>query len=191
MKLMAVKVLPLPVAIWISARGLLAAIAPFAKQLGHGADASEEGKRCEIDVQSSAAAAGGEDRRLRQRLEPFAERCRLVEGEDVAGAWLGVEAVAEVRFGAGRFVDEGQRPAPCRQAARQALRITRRLDLDASERRAPLLGFDDAGGPAIDVQQVVGKAVPGFEREFAQRDATRGVDVGRGNVLHRPAGGGQ
>jgi hypothetical protein len=96
MKLMAVKVLPLPVAIWISARGLLAAsellevadggdlrrpqllladaVAPFAEQLGHGADAGEEGKRCEIDVRGSAAAAGGEDRRLRQRLEPFAER---------------------------------------------------------------------------------------------------------------------
>jgi len=114
-----------------------------------------------------------------------------VEGEDVAGAWLGVEAVAEVRFGAGRFVDEGQRPAPRRQAARQAQRVTRRLDLDPGERRALLLGFDNTGGLAVDVEQVVGEAVPGFEREFAQRYTPGGVDVGRGDALHRPAGSGQ
>ncbi|EXI81041.1 MAG: hypothetical protein AW10_01384 [Candidatus Accumulibacter appositus] len=65
--------------------------------------ASKEGEGCEIGVRGSCAAAGGEDRRLWQRLEPFEQRFWSMESEDVAGAWLGVEAVARsTRVGAGR-----------------------------------------------------------------------------------------
>jgi hypothetical protein len=39
--------------------------------------------------------------------------------------------------------------------------------------------------------QVVGGAVADVQLELAQRDATRSVEVGGADVLHRPAGSGQ
>jgi hypothetical protein len=48
--------------------------------------------------------------------------------------------------------------------------------------------LDHAAGLAIDVEQVVGKALAGVEHELAQRNALGTVDVGGLEVLHRPAG---
>ncbi|MDZ7652834.1 MAG: hypothetical protein U5L03_09920 [Burkholderiaceae bacterium] len=119
--------------------------------------------------------------------EPKGQRLGRVEGKDVAGARLGVEAVGEVGFGAGGFVDEGQRPAPGRQAGGQALGVAGGLDFHAGERGALLLGFDHAGGLAVDVEQVVGGAVAGVELELAQRHAARGLQVGGLVVLDVPS----
>lgn len=126
-------------------------------------------------------------RRAAAIAQPVGQQVGRVEGEDGAGAWFGVEAVGEVGLDTGGFVEEGQGPAPGRQRGRQALRVLAGLSLDAGQCGALLLGFDDAGGLAIEVEQVVGAAVAGFEREFAQRDAARGVDVGLGDVEHAPA----
>jgi hypothetical protein len=79
-----------------------------------------------------------------------------VEGEDVPGARLGVERVGEVGFDARRFVEERQRAAPRRQRWRQTFGVLRRLHFYAAERRALLLRFDDAGGLAVDVEEVIG-----------------------------------
>jgi hypothetical protein len=78
--------------------------------------------------------------------EPVGERFGAVEGEDVAGARLGVQRVREVGFESGAFVEERQWPAPRGAVRRQALRVLAGLHLDAGERRALLLRLDDAGG---------------------------------------------
>ena len=50
------------------------------------------------------------------------------------------------------------------------LAVPGRLELDAGERRAGLLGLDHARGPAVDKEHVIGKTMPGSERELADRD---------------------
>ncbi len=127
----------------------------------------------------------------RECAEPGGEGFGAVEGEDVAGARLGVQRVGEVGFGAGAFVDERQRAAPRRQAGGLALCVLAGLHLHAGERGALLLGLDHAGGLAVDVEQVVRFAVAGVQLELADRHAAGGVDVGGLEVLHRPAGGGE
>ncbi len=114
-----------------------------------------------------------------------------MEGEHRPGARLGVEAVGEVGLDAGGFVEEGQRSAPGRQTGGQASRVTAGLEFDAGQRGTLLLGFEDTGGPAVDVEQVIGETEAGFEREFAQRDAARGVEVGLRHVTDMPTRLGQ
>ncbi len=60
------------------------------------------------------------------------------------------------------------------------------LDLDAGERGALFLGFDDADGFAVDEQEVIGFAVAGLERELAEGDAAGGEEVRVGGVLDGP-----
>jgi hypothetical protein len=62
------------------------------------------------------------------------------------------------------------------------------LELDASECCALLLGLDDTGGFAINVEQIVSKAEAAFKRELPKRNAAGRVDVGLGKVANRPPG---
>ena len=107
--------------------------------------------------------------------------------EDVAGARLGVEAVGEVGFDAGGFVGERQRAAPRGQSIGQALGVSLRLGLDAGERGAFLLRFDDARGPSVDVEQVVGKTVTRFQGKVSDRNAPIRQDVRVALIAHCPA----
>src|SRR5438477_5713472 len=54
-----------------------------------------------------------------------------------------------------------------------------------------LLRLDHAARLGIDVEQVVGEAEAGVERELADGHATGGVQVDEAHVLNGPAGGGQ
>ena len=91
------------------------------------------------------------------------ERCQSdqffgpMEGEDFPAAGIGVETVGETGFGAGGLVGERQRQMVMRQSVGQARRVLGRLQLDAGERVVFGLGFDDADGLGIGVEQVVGK----------------------------------
>ena len=76
---------------------------------------------------------------------------------------------------------------PCGQACRQPLRIAARLDFDTAERGARLLGFDDAASLAIDVEQVIGKAKACVQREFANRNALRCMDIEVAHAADMPA----
>jgi len=62
------------------------------------------------------------------------------------------------------------------------------LGLDAGQGGAGLLGFDDAGGPAIDVEEIVGGAVARFEGELPDGHAATGVEIDGARILHGPAG---
>ena len=79
-----------------------------------------------------------------------------MEGKDVAGSRLWVEAIGEVGFDAGRFVQKRQGASPSGQRIGEPFRIARGLDLDASERRALSLRLDDPACLAVYVQQIVG-----------------------------------
>ncbi len=192
---MAVKVLPLPVAIWIRARGLFGGeallevadgrdlggpellVAPLGDELGHAAQAAAEGAggRGVVDAAGDGTVA-----------------CAAVaasQSASVAGWW---KAKTGRERGSGSSplvkcvsmpVDSYTNGSGRRQAGRrgrQALRVAARLVLDADQRHAGLLGLDDAGGLAVHVEQVVGVAVAAVERELADRDAAGGVDVGVG-----------
>lgn len=112
-----------------------------------------------------------------------------MEGEHAAGARPRVEGAGEVRFQAGALVQKRQRPPPGGQRGGQALRVAPGLDFHPRQRGADRLGLDDARGLAVHVQQVVGEAKARLQRELADGDALRGVDVRMPIVLHRPAGG--
>ncbi len=123
------------------------------------------------------------------RIEPIGKLLWFVESKDRARARFGVDAVGKAGFGAGGLVSERQRVVPARQAIRQAFGVFVGLGFDAGEGHTLLLGFDDAGGLAVDVKQVIGKTVAGFEREFADRHAACGADVDFRCVAHMPASG--
>ena len=111
-----------------------------------------------------------------------------MEGKHGAGARLRVQPLGDVGFNAGGFVAEGQGSAPGGQRGGQALGVAGGLHFHAGERSALFLGLDHASGFAVDIQQVVGKAVTGVEGEFTQRHATGGVDVGLGHIADVPTG---
>ena len=125
-------------------------------------------------------------RRFRTVLEQLCQRGGCVEREHAAGAWLRIEAVGESRFRASGLIRERQRVAPARQAGGQPLGVFLSLVFHAAQRDALLLGLDDAGRLAIDIQQVIREAVAG-QRELADRHAARGVDAGLVRVLNVPA----
>ena len=85
---------------------------------------------------------------------------------------LEAQAVAHLRVGEGG----GQAPG-----------VAAALQFHAGERGAFFLGLDHAAGLAVHVQQVVGKAEAGVEREFADGDAGGGVDVGVRDIADVPA----
>ena len=121
-------------------------------------------------------AIGDEFRHLPQIGPKLAvERCHSdqflgpMEGEDFPAAGIGIETVGETGFGAGGFVGERQRQVVMRQVGRQARRVLGRLHLDAGERMVFGLGFDDADGLGVGVEQIVGLA--GGKRELPDGDA--------------------
>jgi hypothetical protein len=106
--------------------------------------------------------------------------------------WIGLGSTSCRRElasrGAGALVVERQGPVVGRQGVGQAGAGLGRLRLDAGERLAGLLGLDDAGGLAVDVEQVVGDAVPPLQRALAPGDPAAGVEARRVGVLDDPAG---
>jgi hypothetical protein len=97
------------------------------------------------------------------RCEPFGEGFRAVEGEEFAGAGLGVALIGEAGDDAGGFVDEGE-----------GLGIVDPLELgggvvagllfDGGDVVAPFrgFGFDDGGGLFVDEEDVIGWALVGL-----------------------------
>jgi hypothetical protein len=105
--------------------------------------------------------------RCRRRIDqPLRQGLGPVEGKHGAGAGLRVQAVGEVGFDAGGFKTERQGPTPGGQRSRQALGVAGGLHFHAGEGGALFLGLDHAGGFGVDVEQVVGKAVAGVQREI-------------------------
>ena len=117
--------------------------------------------------------------------EPGRERFRAVKREDAAGPGLGVALVAEERFDAGGFVEEGQR-AGCDglNEIRQVLGVMTGLLGDARQESALLLGLGDADGFAVHKQEIIARA--GFEGRFAQGDAASGGGIELFVILNNP-----
>jgi hypothetical protein len=112
-----------------------------------------------------------------------------VEGEDVSARRLGVERVREARLGAGGLVGEGKGPLESRRnLVGEPVDVLGGLPSDSCERLALLLRFQDADGPAVDEEEVVGSAVRLGKYELAHGDAAGSGEVGLAGVLDRPAG---
>jgi hypothetical protein len=120
-------------------------------------------------------------------IEPSAQGLGPMEGEDPAGAGLGIEAAGEMGFDPRGLVGKRQGRAPGGEPVWETLGVLGGLDLDAGEGGTLPLGLDDPRGAAVDVEQVVGGAVAGCERELTNRHATAGGDVGLFRVTHQPA----
>ncbi len=153
------------------------------------AHASQESRWGEFRDGRGCGAARRQRGCRRNQVQPVAQRIGPMKRKGRACARLGVETVGEMGFDAGGLVGERQRTIPGGQFVGQTLGVARRLGLDARERDAFFLRFDHAGRSSVDVEQIVGKAVAGLQRKFADRHAARGVDVGFAHGLHRPAGG--
>lgn len=113
-----------------------------------------------------------------------------MEGEHAARARRGIAFVAEKGFDAGGFVEERERAGSNGlDEVGEILRVVARLLGDAGEQRALLFRLDHADGPAIHEQEVIARA--GFQRSFAQRDATTGGGIELPVILNDPAGRGE
>ena len=145
MEVMAVKVLPEPVAIWTRARGLALAREtsrlvmaltwqsrrPVGSSAGRFSQATAEGGACG---------------------EGLAEGFRAVEGEDLAGAGLGVALVGEAGEDACGLVEERERLAGILDPFQLRGGVVAGLVLHGGDILAEgfLLGLDDADGLAVD-----------------------------------------
>ena len=155
-------------------------VAPFGDQRRHGAHARRNVAGAKPAVSGRRSGLRRDACRLWYGCEPFSERLRSVKREHRSRSRLRIETIGETRFGAGRLYQEGQRTRPRRQAIGQAPRVLGGLHLDASERDARLLGLDDAGSLAVDVEQVVGEAVARLEEtRGSRRRGRRGCWPGR------------
>jgi len=72
---------------------------------------------------------------------------------------------------AGALVAEGEGTAGCGEGVGEADAVFSGLDFDGGERDAGFLGFDDAYGETVDIEEIVGETVAFFEGEFADGDA--------------------
>jgi hypothetical protein len=114
-----------------------------------------------------------------------------VEGEDGAAASVGFEEVGEARLDSGGLVAEWERAARRGEVPRESLAVSAGLDFDFDEGNALLLCLDYSGCVAVNVEEVVGKAVSGGKWEFADGNAAAGFDVDAVAILDEPAGGGE
>jgi hypothetical protein len=83
---------------------------------------------------------------------------RPMEAEDQPAAGVRFEGVGELGDLAGGLVGEGERQAIVRQGPRQAVEILARLRFDPGQGVPLRLRLDDADGPGVDVEHVVGLA---------------------------------
>ncbi len=112
-----------------------------------------------------------------ESTQPFGESFRAMEREYRAAAGVGLDEVGEPSFDASALVAERERLARGLKLGREADAIFFGLDFVAGEGGAFFFGFHDSGGDGVDVPEIVGFAVAGFEREFADGDAAGGIDV--------------
>ena len=110
-----------------------------------------------------------------------------VEGEDFAGARIGVAPVREPRDLPRTLVEKGQRFG-VRNPLQLRLGVTLGLLFDCREPYSPTvrLGLDNSDGPPVGEEYVVRRSNIGLV--FAHRDSEPRVEVERVLVLHLPAG---
>ncbi len=153
----------------------------------HRPEACTQGRRLGV-------VGGGEvPRALDPRIEgvggqPLGKRPRLVNLEDPAASRIRVEEIREFRDRSGGEVKKRQRLDGRIEPGGQARRILLGLYLDAAQRVAFGLRFEDTDGFAVDEQQVVGEAMPRGELELAHRDAASRGQIHLVPVLDDPAG---
>ena len=107
------------------------------------------------------------------------QRVRSREVEDPAGAGLGVVPVGELGFAARRLEYErqpavvGQRLQP--HLGPQPVGVLGRLPLHTGQGRALRLRLDHPDDMLVDVEQIIGPAVPSRHHLFADGDSRRGI----------------
>jgi hypothetical protein len=130
-----------------------------------------ESGRLQLREVVEPVAKGGRRGARADLLEPAGECLRLVEREDLAARRIGIERVREMSLGACGFVDERERAFDGRRnVIRHALDVFCRLPGDAAEGLALFLRLDDAGGSAVEKEEVVGAPVRRLHDELADGD---------------------
>ena len=148
----------------------------------HLLDAGEEGAGSLAVIRGTIGGL-----QLRADIQPLGQSFGSVKAEHRSGAWLGVEAVGEAGFDAGRFVGERKRTVPRGQSIRQPFCVSLRLRLDTGERDAFFLRLDNTRGPSVYVEKIVGKTVARFQGKVSDRNAPIRQDVRVALIAHRPA----
>jgi hypothetical protein len=110
-----------------------------------------------------------------------------MKGEDRAAPGIGIELVEKGGLDAGTLVEEGERIVGAGESRRQPFGVAPGLGRDAGQGGADFLGLDDAGGFAVQVEQVIGEAVALFQGELADGHALRCAEIGLAPVLDGPA----
>ena len=119
-------------------------------------------------------------------LDHFAERLGAVEGKDIAAARMGLEPVGELCDLAGGFVLEGKWATPSGELGGEAVGVAGGLTFDTFESVADGLGFDDADGFGVYIEEIVGFAVGAGELGDGETGA--GGEVHLVICLDDPAG---
>ena len=119
--------------------------------------------------------------------EPFAEAFRTVEGEDLAGAGLGVALVGEAGDDARGLIEEGEGYAGFLDPLKLGGGVIDRLFFDSGDILAEVFFFslNDTDGLSIDEEDIVGRA--SISLIFADGLALAGSKIDFSLVLNGPA----
>jgi hypothetical protein len=111
-----------------------------------------------------------------------------MKAEDRAAAGIGFEEIGEAGLDAGGLIAERQRSARGGEVRRKPLAISIGLDLDLGQRDTGFLRFYYAGCVAINVKEIVGKAVTRSEKEFTNVYRSARPKINAISILDDPSG---
>lgn len=121
-------------------------------------------------------------------VEPFGERLRAWEAEDLSTARLGIQAVCEEGNGTIRLEEERQWAAVRVELFWKASGIFGGLRFDAGE-RAFRFRFNRSQGFAVKIEKIISKSENGFHWELAHGNASACGQIKFVPVLNEPTGG--
>jgi len=109
-----------------------------------------------------------------------------MESEPWPAGGIGLEQIREAGFDPSGLVAERERPDGCGQRLRNPLAVLLRLDLDADEGCALLLGLDHPDRLTVEEEQVIRLAASVPERELTDGNTPGGIDVCLPAILDNP-----
>ena len=140
--------------------------------------------------QAEAVAQAGAGR-FEVAFKPGGKSFGTVKAEHRPAARVRFQQVGKSGLHACGFITERERPARRGKIPGKPDAVLGGLNFDADEGNAGLFGFHNAGCVSIDVQEVIGKAMPWSELELANRDAATGFNVDAAAILDQPSGRGE
>src|SRR3989442_6641758 len=100
------------------------------------------------------------------RDNPRCQRPGSMQAKNTPATRLRVKPAGKACLGPCALIAQWKGSDMGRKALRQPFAVSASLDLDSGKRGSLLLGLDDSGRGAVDIQQVVSETVPWLQRKL-------------------------